>query len=130
MSKPSRVRKRKEPSPARRRSPCPIACSLDLFGDKWTLLVIRDLLLGRSRFKDFAASPEGIPTNILSERLERLQESGVIETHPSGEGSTRLAYHLTEKGAALRPVLRAIKNWALAWEKGTSVGLAKKKVPS
>ena len=126
MPKPARIRKRREPSHSRRRSPCPIACSLDLFGDKWTLLVIRDLLLGRSRFKDFAASPEGIPTNILSERLERLQESGVIETHPSGEGSTRLAYHLTEKGAALRPVLRSIKNWALDWEPGTSVKLSKK----
>ena len=127
MPKLSRTRKRKEPSPARRRSPCPVACSLDLFGDKWTLLVIRDLLLGRSRFKDFAASPEGIPTNILAERLERLQESGVIETHPSEEGSTRLAYHLTEKGEALKPVLRSIKNWALEWEPGTSIGLARKK---
>jgi len=127
MPKLSPARKRKEPSPARRRSPCPIACSLDLFGDKWTLLVIRDLLLGRSRFKDFAASPEGIPTNILAERLERLQESGVIETRPSSEGSSRLAYHLTEKGTALRPVLRSIKNWALQWEPGTSIGLAKKK---
>ncbi|MEQ1842043.1 MAG: transcriptional regulator, partial [Verrucomicrobiales bacterium] len=46
-----------------RRSPCPVSCALDLFGDRWTLLIIRDLFLGRSRFKDFTASPEGIPTN-------------------------------------------------------------------
>lgn len=117
-------KKRKLPPQGRRRSPCPIACSLDLFGDKWTLLVIRDLMLGRSRFKDFTASPEGIPTNILAERLERLLASGVIETEPSSEGSKRLAYRLTEKGHALRPVLRAIKNWALDWEPGTSARLA------
>jgi len=64
-----------QPADSTRRSPCPVACSLDLIGDKWTLLVIRDLLFGRSRFKDFAASPEGIPTNILSERLGRRNPS-------------------------------------------------------
>ena len=63
---------------APRRSPCPVACSLDIFGDRWTLLVIRDLFFGRTRFKDFAASPEGIPTNILTQRLERLMARGII----------------------------------------------------
>jgi DNA-binding HxlR family transcriptional regulator len=88
------------------------------------LLVVRDLLLGRSRFKDFTASPEGIPTNILAERLERLLEADVIETMPAAEGSRRLAYRLTKKGMALLPVLRAMKDWGLKWEKGTRTDIA------
>lgn len=107
-----------------RRSPCPLACALDLFGDRWTLLVIRDLMLGRSRFKEFAASPEGIPTNILSERLVRLVEAGVVEKVPAADGSKRLAYRLTEKGEALRPLLEAIRDWGLAWETGTAADLS------
>ncbi len=103
-----------------------MACSLDLFGDRWTLLVVRDLILGRTRFKDFTASPEGIPTNILSDRLERLVEHGVIEQVPAADGSKRLAYALTEKGLALRPILKAMRDWALAWEPGTEARLEKK----
>jgi DNA-binding HxlR family transcriptional regulator len=90
-------------------------------GDKWTLLVVRDLVLGRTRFKDFAASPEGIPTNILSDRLARLLEADVIEQIPAPDGTRRLAYRLTAKGHALRPVLAAIRDWGLHWEKGTRV---------
>lgn len=108
-----------------RRSPCPVACALDLFGDKWTLLVIRDLVLGRSRFKDFTASPEGIPTNILSDRLERLQERGLIEQVPATEGGKRMAYALTEKGESLAPILRSIRDWGLKWEPGTTVAMEK-----
>ena len=105
-------------SPARR-SPCPVACSLDIFGDRWTLLIVRDLLIGRTRFKDFTASPEGIPTNILAERLERLLSHGVVEQIPAGDGTKRLAYRLTEKGKALGPVLKTIRDWGLAWDKST-----------
>ncbi len=108
---------------ANRRSPCPVACGLDLFGDKWTLLIIRDLILGRSRFKDFIESPEGIPTNILSDRLERLRDGGVVEHIPAADGSKRLAYQLTDKGLALRPVLRAMRDWGLKWEPGTRANL-------
>lgn len=108
---------------AARRSPCPVACALDLFGDRWTLLVIRDLMLGRSRFKDFTASPEGIPTNILSNRLERLLTGGLVEKVPADDGSKRLAYRLTEKGEALRPILLSIRDWGLTWEPGTRVGM-------
>jgi DNA-binding HxlR family transcriptional regulator len=115
--------KAKAPPANTRRSPCPVACSLDLFGDKWTLLVVRDLVLGRSRFKDFTASPEGIPTNILSERLERLLDGGIVRQTPAADGSKRHAYELTEKGLALRPILKSIRNWGLKWEKGTRVGL-------
>ena len=77
---------RKSPEAPERRSPCPVACALDLFGDRWTLLVIRDLMLGRSRFKDFADSPEGIPTNILSDRLEKLVDREFIKRVPATEG--------------------------------------------
>lgn len=102
-----------------RRSPCPLSCSLDLLGDRWTLLVVRDLWFGRSRFKDFTASPERIPTNILSERLERLVKHGVAEKVPAADGTKRLGYQLTEKGKALGPILAAIRDWGLAWEPGT-----------
>ena len=87
----------------------PVACSLDIFGDRRTLLVIRDLLLGRSRFRDFLSSPEGIPTNILADRLERLLEEGVIKHIPAADGTKRRAYQLTKKGEALRPVLIAMR---------------------
>ena len=106
---------------APRRSPCPVACSLDIFGDRWTLLVIRDLFFGCTRFKDFAASPEGIPTNILTERLERLLARGIIEQIPAEDGTKRLAYRLTKKGKALGRVLRAMRDWGLAWDKSTRV---------
>lgn len=111
--------RRRPPSSPERRSPCPVACALDLFGDRWTLLVIRDLMLGRSRFKDFAASPEGIPTNILSDRLARLVDGGLVDKVPADDGSKRLGYRLTEKGESLRPILEAIRDWGLHWEPGT-----------
>lgn len=102
-----------------RRSPCPVACALDIVGDRWTLLVIRDLMFGRSRFKDFSASPEGIPTNILSERLERLLRHELAEQVAAEDGTKRLAYRLTEKGRALRPILESMRDWGLKWEPGT-----------
>ena len=108
-----------EEGAAPRRSPCPVACSLDIFGDRWTLLIVRDLFCGRARFKDFAASPEGIPTNILAERLERLLRHEIIEQMPAEDGTKRLAYRLTGKGKALAPMLKAMRDWGLAWEKST-----------
>ena len=111
---------KKAAAPARR-SPCPVACSLDIFGDRWTLLIVRDLFFGRARFKDFTASPEGIPTNILADRLERLLAHGIAEQIPAQDGTRRLAYRLTEKGKALGSVLKAMRDWGLAWEKSTRV---------
>ena len=115
----TKITRSRHPKGEPRRSPCPVACLLDIAGDRWSLLVVRDLFLGRSRFKDFSASPEGIPTNILSERLERLLRHGVIEQIPVDDSAKRLAYRLTAKGKALRPVLEAMRDWGLAWEKGT-----------
>jgi DNA-binding HxlR family transcriptional regulator len=96
-----------------------VACALDLFGDRWTLLIIRDLLLGGSRFKDFATAPEGIPTNILADRLERLLRHKIVSQAPATPGSRHLAYQLTEKGQALAPVVTGIRDWGLRWERGT-----------
>ena len=106
---------------APKRSRCPVARSLDIFGDRWTLLIIRDLFFGRTRFKEFAASPEGIPTNILTDRLERLLARGFIGQIPAEDGTKRMAYRLTKKGKALGPVLRAMRDWGLAWDKSTRV---------
>ncbi len=108
-------------SRASRRSPCPVACSLDIWGDRWSLLIIRDLMLGRDRFRDFVESPEGIPTNILSDRLERLLNHGIVRQIPAPDGTKRSAYELTKKGEALRPVMKAVRDWGLEWEKGTRV---------
>ncbi|MGD2056162.1 MAG: helix-turn-helix domain-containing protein [Gammaproteobacteria bacterium] len=101
------------------RSPCPVACSLDLLGDKWTLLVVRDLLLGKTTYSQFQKSPEGIPTNILAERLRRLQAAGIIERFRYQERPTRYAYHLTRKGRDLGAVLSAMIDWANKYIPGT-----------
>ena len=104
-----------------RRSPCPLACGLDLFGDRWTLLIIRDLMFGAERFKDFTASPEGIPTNILADRLNRLRLGDLVEQVSAADGTRHPAYKLTAKGLALRPILEAMRDWGLKWEKDTQV---------
>ena len=81
--------------------------------------MVRDLFLGGSRFRDFESSPEGIPTNILSDRLERLLNTGVVKQVPAENGMRRKAYSLTEKGKALAPVLKGLRDWGLKWEEGT-----------
>ena len=98
------------------RKTCPLARALLLFGDRWTLLLVQQLMSGPSRFKDFVASTGSIPTNILTERLNRLVEAGIAEKAPVAERSKRLAYRLTEKGMGLRPVISAIQRWQQAWE--------------
>ena len=102
---------------------CPVACTLDLVGDKWTLLIVRDLMSGKSHFKEFLASPEKIATNILAERLARLASNGIIERYPSNEIAGREAYRLTEKGRSLRPLLAQIKAWGLDHIDGTDARL-------
>ena len=101
------------------RSACPVACSLDLLGDKWTLLVVRDLLLGKTTYTEFQKSPEGIPTNILAERLKRLQAAGIIEKSRYQERPVRYAYQLTTKGRDLLPVLSAMIDWGNKYVPGT-----------
>jgi len=101
------------------RSPCPIAGSLDLIGDRWTLLVVRDLFWGKTRYGEFLASPEGIPTNILAERLERLETAGLVRSEPYQRHPPRHAYHLTAKGRDLQPVLGALVKWGKRHVPGT-----------
>jgi DNA-binding HxlR family transcriptional regulator len=109
-----------------RRSPCPVACALDVIGDKWTLLIVRDLACGKSQFKDFSRSPEKIATNILSDRLNRLVRHRLIEKFAKDEQSGRDAYRLTDKGRTLEPVIKAIANWGLANVQGTVANLKPK----
>ncbi len=112
--------KRSVRDPKRRpRRSHPVACCLDVIGDRWTLLVVRDLFLGHSRFKEFVSAPERIPTNILTDRLEKLIRDGLAEQIPAADGTKRLAYRLTPKGETLRPILKAMRDWGLRWEKGT-----------
>ncbi|MFT7597142.1 MAG: DNA-binding HxlR family transcriptional regulator [Acidimicrobiales bacterium] len=99
------------------RSECPIASTLDIVGDKWTLLVLRDLLDGRTRFSEFERSPERIPTNILTDRLRRLERYGLLERR-SGTGR-RYDYQITEKGRALRPTILALAAWGNEYISGT-----------
>ena len=112
---------------SKQRSVCPMACTLDIVGDRWTLLVIRDLFLGKSHFKEFLASPEKIATNILSERLERLGEHGLIEAFPSSLHPGRQAYRLTAKGKSLLPLITAIRDWGLEHVDGTEARLEEQK---
>ena len=125
-AKQGAARPRTKANPAQdenRRSVCPIACTLDLFGDKWTLLIVRDLLSGKSHFKEFLASPEKIATNILAERLARLASNGLVERYASSDVAGREAYRLTEKGRSLRGLMGQLKAWGLDHIDGTEVRL-------
>ena len=95
-----------------KRSDCAIACTLDLLGDKWTLLIIRDLFLGKNRYKEIHASEENIPTNILASRLQKMEKAGLITKKPYQERPVRYEYHLTEIGRSLGPVIQVILDWA------------------
>lgn len=105
----------------KKRSACPVACALDLAGDKWTLLVVRDLLRGRKTYGELADSPERIPTNILADRLKRLEESGLIKATSYQQRPVRYAYTLTEKGLDLGDVMRAFGRWGTRYVRGTRV---------
>jgi DNA-binding HxlR family transcriptional regulator len=101
------------------RSPCAVANSLDIVGDKWSLLVVRDLLHGKSTYGQLVESPERIPTNILAERLKRLESAGIITSTPYQERPVRYAYTLTPKGTALGEVLLALVRWGKQHIPGT-----------
>src|SRR5271167_2808787 len=103
------------------RSDCAVANSLDIVGDKWSLLVVRDLLHGKRTYGELAHSPEGIPTNILAERLKRLESAGIIASAPYQERPLRYAYTLTPKGTALGEVLLAFVRWGKEYIPGAQV---------
>ena len=94
------------------RSACPVAGTLDLLGDRWTLLVVRDMMLTEAHyFDDFLRSPEGIATNILGDRLRKLEADGLVTRTRDKDDARRFRYELTERGRSLRPVLLAMARW-------------------
>lgn len=103
------------------RSCCPITNGLDIFGDKWTLLIIRDLKLGKRRYSEFISSPEKIASNILADRLKKLEAADLITLRLYQQNPVRYEYFLTEKGENLRPVLAAIVSWTQKYYPGTKV---------
>lgn len=100
------------------RSGCPVSVSLEIFGDRWSLLIIRDLMVrGFRSFKEFQNSGEGIATNILAARLERLQRAGIVGAEVDQEDARRVNYRLTEKGIDLAPVMLELLIWGARHEK-------------
>jgi len=93
------------------RSPCPVSNTLDILGDKWTLLIIRDAFAGKKTYSEFQASPESIPTNILAERLKRLVAYDILRKVPYQQHPVRFSYELTDKGRALGPILKEVVKW-------------------
>ena len=97
----------------KKRSDCPLSCSLDVFCDKWSLLIIRDLLFfKKSTYNDFLTSAEGIATNILASRLKALEENGVIEKSEHPDSKAKILYRLTQKGIDLLPIMMEVYIWA------------------
>ena len=105
-----------------KRSDCPISYALDFFGDKWTLLIIRDMVFDKKRFyKEFLESGEGMATNILSDRLKKLESAGVIVSKPYEALKTRKEYSLTQKGKELIPVMLEMIVWSSNYDKALAI---------
>jgi DNA-binding HxlR family transcriptional regulator len=91
---------------------CPVARTLDLIGERWTLLLLRDLLLhGPRRFQDFQSSLPGVAPNTLSARLKTMEDNGLVRREMYSERPPRLEYVLTDKGKSLGPVVKAMREW-------------------
>jgi len=102
---------------AKRRSGCPLNASVEMLGDRWSLLILRDMMLrGYTRFNEFLASQERIATNILADRLRRLQEYGIVTAQGDPSDGRKLIYSLTAKGIDLAPVLTEMVLWAARHE--------------
>ena len=101
------------------RSDCPISCTLDLIGDRWTLLVLRDLFLGAHYFDELSKSAEGIASNVLGDRLRKLEREGLISRAPDRDDGRRVRYALTPRGTSLEPVLAALARWGVENVPGT-----------
>lgn len=104
--------------PSRRRSGCPVSAALENFGDRWSLLIIRDLMVrGYRTFKEFQDSGEGIASNTLADRLRRLTAYGIIVAKTETSDARRINYRLTEKGVDLAPVILELLLWGAKHEK-------------
>lgn len=91
---------------------CPVARTLDLIGERWTILILRDLLLqGPRRYQDFQESLAGIAPNTLSARLKEMEAQGLISRRLYSEHPPRLEYHLTDRGRSLGTVMKALREW-------------------
>jgi DNA-binding HxlR family transcriptional regulator len=112
----------------KRRSGCPVSISLEMLGDRWSLLIIRDLMVrGLRTFKEFQESGEGIATNILADRLNRLEAIGIITAQQGKHDRRRVDYRLTKKGIGLAPVLLELLIWCAKYEKTSApAGLSEK----
>jgi DNA-binding HxlR family transcriptional regulator len=103
--------------PRKHRSGCPVSTSLDIFGDRWSLIVVRDLMVrGYRTFREFQQAGEGIASNILSDRLHKLEAAGILTTGPAKSDARSSHYRLTAKGIALAPVLLELLIWAARHE--------------
>lgn len=101
----------------KRRSGCPLNASVEMLGDRWSLLIIRDMMLrGSQSYKQFLECFESIATNILADRLRKLVEYGIITTQPDSWDGRKVIYRLTQKGIDLAPVLTEMVLWAAAHE--------------
>src|SRR5262245_42390009 len=95
-----------------RQKHCPVARTLDMIGERWTILILRDLFLhGPRRYQDFQESLASVAPSTLSARLKSLEEDGLVERKLYSERPPRLEYHLTEKGRSLGPVVKALRDW-------------------
>src|SRR6266536_2137455 len=92
---------------------CPIARTLDLLGDKWTLLIVRELLRGKRRFRDIELGLKGIPPNLLSDRLKALEQAAIVTRESFRELPPRVEYSLTPRGFSLEPVLESLAGWGM-----------------
>ena len=101
---------------------CPIRYVMGVFGDRWSLLIIRDMMFrGSTRFQDFLDADEGISTNILSDRLTRLEAHQIISRQRDPANGRQVLYRLTDKGRDLLPVMLAVIDWAEKYDPDTSV---------
>lgn len=111
------MRKRKAP-----KSGCPIDYAATMFGDRWTMLVLRDLAKGKRYFTEFAASDEGVAPNILASRLKQLEKFGILTRRVDPENRRQVIYELTEKGLDLTPIMIELTVWSAKHDPHTTVG--------
>jgi DNA-binding HxlR family transcriptional regulator len=119
----------KDKNASKYRSDCPVSAALEILGDRWTLLIVRDILIwNRHEYKAFLESGEGIATNVLADRLQKLEAHGVIRKVPHATDSRKSEYYLTEKGLDLAPVLFDMILWSAKYEETSASPKAVKRI--